>query len=135
MKPYNEQEFNKLCAEFLGWKEDFAHESDEYGYIQTVDGYMTPFINVDIIHSIISEYNISENIHSITQLKFDSDWNWIMEVVEKISINYDWSIEKVVGVYQVLIPISQTNVINTNKKEAVVQAIWQFLNWYNEQKQ
>ena len=63
-----------------------------------------------------------------------NNWNWIMEVVEKIGINYDWSLEKVIPDYQVLIPISQTNVISTDKKEAVVQAIWNFLNWRKTQK-
>jgi hypothetical protein len=138
MKDFNREEYNRICAEFLEWKEDFAHEADKYGYIQTIDGYMTPFINVDIIHSNISEYNRSENVLSIAQLKFDSDWNWIMEVVEKIE-----SLEKIKGdnettIYRFdicnkIVKIDSCNdetvwTKQKTKKEAVVQAIWEFIN-------
>jgi hypothetical protein len=132
-KEFTPEKYKKLCAEFLEWKEDFAHEADKYGYIQTIDGYMTPFINVDIIHSNISEYNRSENVHSIAQLKFDSDWNWIMKVVKKVNS---------INVYEnnpsdttlAIIREEMRTFLGFCNKEAVVQAIWEFLNRYKEKR-
>jgi len=128
MKDYNEQEFNKLCAEFFEW--EFVYKK---GY---VNGYST----------IINNFIGSEYV-PIIHLKFHSDWNWIMEVVEKIEHIKKYSIgidshpsygtsvliqhAHINGVYDLVIKEST----HWNKKEAVVEAIWQFLNWYNEQKQ
>jgi hypothetical protein len=95
LKPYNEQEFNRLCAEFLGIKKS----QDLYAW------------------------NLL--LFSEDELLFHSDWNWIMEVVEKISNIPD-------GVGYVFIR-DLDGVMH--KKQVVVQAIWQFLQWYNEQKQ
>jgi hypothetical protein len=123
MKNFNKEEYNKICAEFLGWKEDFAHEIDKYGYIQTINGYMTPFIN-----SGGHESNRSMYIYSTSQLKFDSDWNWIMEVCSKLkTLPYE---EVKSQEYDNLSHLS----IGISKKR-VVQAIWEFLNWYKESKQ
>jgi hypothetical protein len=120
MKPYNEQEFNRLCAEFLGIK-------------KSQDLYVWNLL-----------------LFSEDELLFHSDWNWIMEVVEKIENtkkNNEWYVE--------YIWLPSTNISFsvrgwrdgsvlfetfgrfygvTTKKEAVVEAIWQFINWYNEQK-
>ena len=101
MKPYNEQEYNRLCAEFIGLE---CHEPSGYWTLPTFmdgDGW------------------------TMTDMKFHSDWNWIMEVVEKISNIPD-------GVGYVFVR-DLDGVMH--KKQVVVQAIWQFLNWYNEQKQ
>jgi len=137
MKEFNKDEYNKTCAILLGWKEDFAHEADKYGYIQTIDGYMTPFINVDIIHSNISEYNRSENVHSIAQLKFDSDWNWIMEVYNKINHKDTAIFLPMNGVVDSVTPfINELGKVKRKlmdgEKEGVVHAIWEFLNWYKK---
>jgi hypothetical protein len=152
MKDFNREEYNKLCAEFLGWKEDFAHETDKYGYIQTIDGYMTPFIN-----SGGHESNRSIYIHSTSQLKFDSDWNWIMEVVDKIENEYKyllkitssptlsnrWFMHTTTIQNNRLSDLTNDKYIvnyqsdyskNESKKDAVVQAIWEFLNWHKENK-
>ena len=126
MKSYNQKEFNKLCAEFLGWNLE--------------DGYY----NRDMHH----EYSFVKD----DELKFHSDWNWIIEVVEKIEnlrgvtveTNNNW-----VGEFTIVIrcsgysgtyykSINKPRVSHgqdfRTKKEAVVESIWQFLNWYNEQK-
>ena len=67
---------------------------------------------------------------------YNSDWNWLMEVVEKIEEFSDWSIEclDIDGVknYQVLIYLSNTNIIGNNKIEAVYNACVTFINLYNE---
>jgi len=111
MKPYNEQEFNRLCAEFIGLE---CHEPSGYWTLPTFmdgDGW------------------------TMTDMKFHSDWNWIMEVWEKIKLipNFD-------HFYTTIKLGAMRNMIcsrfwGNDSKEAVIQAIWQFLNWYNEQKQ
>ena len=126
MKPYNEQEFNRLCAEFIGLE---CHEPSGYWTLPTFmdgDGW------------------------TMTDMKFHSDWNWIMEVVEKIEkldrvdkrVYFKISGGEVFltvledfqeATYQFL--YQENGYISDSKKEAVIQAIWQFLNWYNEQKQ
>jgi len=107
MKPYNEQEFNKLCAEFLEWD-----QSEDRRYWKE-----TP--------------TESSNWY-LDELKFHSDWNWIMDVVDKI--------EKTCGVSIVGGPVKKSACVihlgnlearsgqGNSKKEAVVEAIWEFLN-------
>ena len=102
--------YNCLCAKFLGW----------------VYNEQTNFWNEDMRHdfSFLEDYD----------LKFHSDWNWIMEVVE--------AIVKKIGVKAVdecsenewYATIGVTRLGITSKKEAVVQAIKQFLIWYNKNK-
>lgn len=133
MKPYNEQEFNRLCAEFLGGK-----------------------IKEDGWNFCLTDFGVKHcgyGFHEGFDLKFHSDWNWIMEVVEKIEnlrgvtieTNNNWVGEFTIvircggysGTYYKSIEkprVSHGQDFRT-KKEAVVEAIWQFLNWYNEQKQ
>lgn len=67
-----------LIAKFLEWKEDFAHRTDRYG-VQTIEGYYTPYINNDAHPS-----NDNQNIFSIEELKFNSDWNWFMDAYKKV---------------------------------------------------
>jgi hypothetical protein len=105
MKPYNEQEFNKLCAEFLGIK-------------KSQDLYVWNLL-----------------LFSEDELLFHSDWNWIMEVVEKIHYFKTLIISNNhCEVHFMIEDNMRINVCVRTTKEAVVEAIWQFLNWYNEQK-
>jgi hypothetical protein len=121
LKPYNEQEFNRMCAEFLGWNLE--------------DGYY----NRDMHH----DYSFVKP----DEMYFHSHWNWIMEVVERIEMTNSSSW---MGSYVTIwsnregctIEVKTTSTdfytsipVKTTKKEAVVEAIWQFLNWHNEQKQ
>ena len=129
-------DFNKKCAEFLGWKRAYAHEFDKYGYCQTVDGYETPFVNIISDEQII-EYNNSRFTYSESELQFHSDWNWIMEVVEAIeklkfnvritkssitietSVGCEFDLKTIYSFHSDEYPIT--------KKEAVVHAINNFL--------
>lgn len=122
-KEYNELEYNKLCAEFTG----------RCGKLQN-NLYWTNVPNTGWL--------------KLDCLYFHSDWNWIHYLIERIEL---------IG-YQVdfgsrLLPSGTSkdhfciiwddnhkvkvteNFSDTNKKEAVVQAIWLFLLWYNENKE
>jgi hypothetical protein len=110
MKPYNKQEYNRLCAEFLGWEQG---EDGRYWKKTPTE---------------------SSNWY-VDEMYFHSDWNWIMEVWEKIKLipNFeDWYDDLKLGSMRNMICGTFSIV---DPKEAVVQSIWEFLNWYNEQKQ
>lgn len=133
MKTFNRLEYNKLCAEFLKMEKD----------------------------AFILQKNIEKNT-GICHLNFDSDWNLIMNVIEKIKClketegqgkgtlmvtkfeitNYSVTIAFENGDRYDSISIGHTdngkyfkheNDVD-NVKQATLQAIWQFLNWYNENK-
>jgi hypothetical protein len=110
MKEFNKPEYNNLCAEFLGYVNTTPTDKDFNIYENEKSGI--------IIGNKI--YTMLETM----SMKFDSDWNWIMEVVEKInSLDLKISIEHEDVVYSLV----------TCKKQVVVERIWNFLNWYNEQ--
>jgi len=98
-------DYNKLCAEFLN-----LHRDEE-----------------------VAIYKF--NAYPYEYLRFNSDWNWIHEVVEAIeNKGYDVFIN---GLYCRITDSGMTDFeiesgAATTKQEAVVQAINQFLIWYNE---
>ena len=121
MKEYNELEFNKLCAEFLGYElitPDKRRNPSEWSYSYW-------------------EHKNKANVHTSKKvlgrdeyLQFHFDWNWIMEVLEKIyslDIYYDKYI-----MYNSSQFTDGKIELSTNKG-AVVQAIWEFLNWYKNE--
>lgn len=141
MKKFNLEEYNKLCAEFLG-----KTYSDD---------------KIIINYSYVSRQNPTGACWQ--KCMFHSDWNWIMEVREKMSskdivdgsrpftfgkldtLIFDISTDKVIikasywsnpntisGNYWVYFDTKQKYSKHTSTREAVVQAIWEFLNWYNE---
>jgi hypothetical protein len=131
------QEYNKRCAEFLGW----------YKVINT-----QPFIEIFSKNEIewLSEYRSYRTYtgkyqFSIKLCKFHSDWNWIMEVVERIQ-----TLDRLGGIVEIKqarckitscmagdnsIYADVSNYFKygiKGQKEAVVQAINQFLIFYND---
>jgi len=116
------QEYNKKCAEFIGV---FDEETDRFVFD-------TKLFNVQ-------SYSFSEKHHK-KQLCFDVGWDWIMEIVEKIE-ELD-----IVASFQIENPTIyiwksseesdfediEIDIFDKTKKEAVVEAINQFLIFYNE---
>lgn len=111
-------EENKLIAEFMGMKPIKKDESD---------GIWTNTIKAH-------DYNVVMN------LSFNNNWNWLMEVVEKIESlskeneTYSFSITKISvrvlyrGNRVVDLPINDTKI------EAVYNACVDFIKWYNNKK-
>jgi hypothetical protein len=104
-------ENNKIIADFMGAK-------------VTTDTY---FING--MYMTISD----------ADLKYHSDWNWLMEVVEKIeSLHFDFAIytgSSVSVINTEDYPYKEIISLNgSSKKEAVYRACVDFIKWYNEQK-
>lgn len=103
----------KLVGEFMGMA---PHNINE------LDGFWTNTIK-------------AHNFDNVINLQFNSDWNWLMEVVEKIeSLGYYVNIT---GTYVSIGAIeSKTNPIFIEKDsnikiEAVYNACVEFIKWYN----
>ncbi len=119
------EETNILIAEFLqiDKNENGTFELPQYGKVTLSGEFKT-------------EFNASE-------LKFNSDWNWLIEVVEKIeNLLYkdNNDVFKVVIDYGMCIIYNMINdlevIVNVSKStkiEAVYQAVIQFIEWYNSQ--
>lgn len=128
-------EYNKRCSKFLGQISQ-PFKFPQFEYIKSDGDYSDIFFD--------------------NQLKFHTDWNWIIEVVEAIEkLGYQFDItDNEVGINSNIMSmenISTGGTMNSynrsyyptiisvceeeySKKEAVVQAINQFLIWYNENK-
>lgn len=111
-------EYNKRCAKFLGWKNLNDDSFPEY-------------------------VNPLGDFYQLKELKFHSDWNWIMDVVEAIEnkLNDSFNVDivnknqcEIVRNGEEFICGAGFDTINHRKKEAVVEAINQFLIWYEQNK-
>lgn len=132
------EENNKIIAEFLDWEFDDLSETFE-----------TPFLKLVKLQAFGDE-QFSCKLKSF-ELEFHSDWNWLMEVVEKIESIKD-SYHGRFGVYissnsctiqstnfKPHKPISNRphyydNVVLNTKIESTYNAIIRFINFYNKNK-
>lgn len=127
-------QYNKMCAEFLG-----AEVLDDRIYIDKMKDDELIFHNTSV-DSNTYEWDGEKNIYYIAfdMLQFHSDWNWIMEVVEAIEklgykFQLGWNITALIS----LVPNTPAKIAlveTDNRKEAVVEAINQFLIWYEQNK-
>ena len=114
-------ENNKLIAEFMGF--DFSRFKND---------------------GIIDGYNLNGTLFYgtfiIEELKFNSDWNWLMEVVDKIESIKIETYKVRVDIYFNCCQIYPTHwgeliSIYGNKEtkiEAVYKACVEFIKWHNE---
>jgi len=123
-------ENNKLIAEFLNWEFDDLSETFE-----------TPFLKL-VEPQAFGDEQFSCKLQDF-ELEFHSDWNWLMEVVEKIENLQD---ENKCAIYNVQIEQCFVEIIENHtsdtiistdansKLEAVYNACVEFIKWYNENK-
>ena len=94
------------------------------------------FINLNLYKSFWHKSNIAteKQICKENNLQFHSDWNWLMEVVEKIE-SLGYRIEIVKHICRIYLSNKETIIIseNTPKIEAVYNAVVEFIKWYNNQ--
>lgn len=107
-------DFNKRCAEFLGFK--YRNSKKAWGRYPLSDN---------------SFFSLKGWI-SMDRLKFHSDWNWIMQVVEAIKEKTKFKSIDECSEEEWYATTGITKLTITAPKEAVVQAINNFLIWYNE---
>jgi hypothetical protein len=105
---------NKLLAEFLGW---------------TLD-------NEDL--NSYRNFNGSKFKHLLlSSFKFDTDWNWLMEVVEKIENYNDSATLFIIEDERCHVNTQngfEIDSVGHTKIEATYNACVEFVKWYNEQK-
>ena len=102
---------NKIIAEFIGYKE---------------------YVNEGAIQLYIKD----KVVKSIGQLDFHSDWNWLMQVVEKIeSLGYRVTIVRHICRIDLTEEIKLIISEDIKKIEAVYTACLEFIKWYNKQNQ
>ena len=123
-------ENNKLFAEFLGYNY-YPHSDTE-----VIPGWRKERYNPSHKLSVMKGDYLCRT-HK--QLRFDTDWNWLMKVVEKIeSLNYDFEI--LGGEWVIIIDCdpdrNESDVIietsDETKLSTVYKACLQFINWYND---
>ena len=112
-------ENNKIIAEFLDWEFDDLSETFE-----------TPFLKL-VEPQAFGDEQFSCKLQDF-ELEFHSDWNWLMEVVEKIE-SLGYRIEIVKHICRIYLSNKETIIIseNTPKIEAVYNAVVEFIKWYN----
>jgi hypothetical protein len=114
MKQFDIKEYNKMCAEFLGYVNLTPDDPD-------FDFYEHPTEPVKLGE------HVRKTLEPASML-FHTDWNWIMYVVEKI---FTTEFERYL-LLQYCAVIQQT--LSTARKDLVVEAICLFMEqWYQEQ--
>ncbi len=98
MKPFNSVEFNTLCAKFLGWRMGHKDKDEK----RWSDNW---FDRNEIRHE---------------RLSFETDWNWLMKVIEQTLI-YCQANDCMEEHYY---PITDA----IPDKQSTVRVIWEFLN-------
>ena len=122
-------ENNKIIAEFLG-----ANPFKEF-----VNKEIYSYEMYGIIESIVEDEH-SKQFYLPEEMLFDTDWNWLMEVVEKIeSFNYDF---KILGGCWVVVTDCDTDrneseeileSFGETKIDTVYNAVVEFIKWHNKQ--
>jgi hypothetical protein len=140
MKEKEILENNKLIAEFMGWK---LHKSKTFDNYNNHIGYMEDYIvpkELGYMH-----YDILETEYTIKYMKFNSSWNWIMLVVEKIEnikedndhriCKYNFLQEQsFIEIIENHTSITIVELDEDTKLEASYKAVIKFINYYNKLK-
>lgn len=106
-------QFNKKCADFLEWESDSKLVSVKKEHLKIVD----------------------RLVYSLDDLKFHSDWNWIMVVVEHIvelPKTHNETFWKLNGKVFNIKHMAFHEIIGN--KKTLTKRIEQFIDWYNENK-
>lgn len=120
-------ENNKIIAEFMGF--------EQYPIQNKSNGYIINFNDGNVPYKLCAG-----------SLEFHSDWNWLMEVVEKIEKiqRSKWSKNTYpcISISAISCKISFygnteeiiSNIIRPSKKQAIYDACVEFIKWYNKKK-
>ena len=125
------EENNKLIAEFMEFKQCKGIRSESGKYFDYWAKENFSCIEEQEIQ-IESEWGyglVEQDLLFAEQLKFHKDWNWLMEVVEKIyqtNLYYDKYIDFNSSMF------SSGKIELSTNKESVYNACVEFIKWYNE---
>lgn len=126
-------DYNKRCALFLGWKETSEQFKIDWLGCKTKER-LDKIDKEANIYIPILEKDGDVIFPDFSVINFHSDWNWIMEVVEAIEQLENVRVKMLQNSCDIFVIDKDKfiTVTKTSKQEAVVQAINQFLIWYNE---
>jgi hypothetical protein len=68
----------------------------------------------------------------VDELEYHSSWDWLMPVVEKISIDYSYYQSNDSKQWQVMIDVSNTNIVSENLIDAIYKAVVEFIKYNNK---
>ncbi len=110
-------ENNKLIAEFMG-----VRNIDDTKYIEN-------------LKEMRADGLYFEQGYMTSELKYDTDWNWLMEVVERINNTGRFEVVIQKGFCYVS---DESNELTlscpaSNTLEATYQAVVEFIKWYNNE--
>lgn len=131
-------------AIFLGLEDSSVHSKDRYGYNQCEEGYKVP----NQVNPNSNELD-DDCSWSILDMKFDSSWDWLMMLVNKIEnfktdkyIGFNMGSSKFSAGFMGILPgendegLIWEKVVRTGRKsnrfEAVYDAICKFIEWYDD---
>lgn len=126
-------DYNERCAKFLGLKQNIHgnyllprrqtwYGGNSYSEWADTDSYVDDSVFLGYTERCWALW--------ITEMSFHYDWNWIMEVVQRIENTIAY-----INIKGCAVDIS--TIVNTSaptKKKAVVEAINNILIWYDENK-
>jgi hypothetical protein len=141
------EQINKKCAKFEGFifSQNYESYDEYYGVWETVDRGVwykekdfienpnpseLHFVKVD--GKVLDDYEYS--------LRYDSDWNWLMRVKNKIcqmDIVYEFETTFNIGYYCSIFPLNRDSfpticgVVFKTELEATIDVIDKFLDWYS----
>ena len=149
-KEFNEKKHNRMCAEFLGYINETPEVKDFDMYVHPVYG---DRIELNLFRPFTEDWNwIMMVIEKMEKLSSKTIFEITMEGAFKISrykieFIFQPNADSLLHLKLVNLPqddyknpfckhhiVQHFDFANKGKKSAVVQAIWLFLNWYNENK-
>lgn len=74
-----------------------------------------------------------KEIYLTDALEYHYNWSWLMEVVEIISKKYSFYCSNESGQWQILIDISDTNVIGSDMLVVMYESVIHHIKWHNNQ--
>lgn len=114
---------NELIAEFIGWTiiDETEHDPEFYESPNVLCNY---------------EYFEGTRFHKHDELFFNTSWDWLMPVVERLEAQNGASAEIRQAYCYIVHHLTKTefNFHAGSKLEAVYKAVVEFIKWYNEQK-
>jgi hypothetical protein len=131
-------ENNRLIAEFMEFKQCKGIRSESGKYFDYWVKENFSCIEEQEIQ-IESEWGyglVEQDLLFAEQLKFHIDWNWLMQVVDKIDSlcrNTGFEIYSRYAHIRVNNNLTISSGVCTNKIESVYNACVEFIKWYNEQ--
>ncbi len=133
------KEYNINCANFLNWIYVSSIDLKENKYPQLNEAGWYKFIPKVAHAKLHYSYYIGRSNHD---LKFDSDWNYINLVLDKIAkLDYGWKVtSKYVNIYSHIgdpkgdFDCKHSTNCPTDVKLDTIRTINQFLIWYNKNK-